>query len=57
MADDRILGKLEEFKRATERRLDKIEHKIDKLHEYKWRLAGGLTALSVVMTVVLKMFV
>jgi uncharacterized membrane protein len=43
---DRIIGRLEEFKVATEKRLDKIEHKIDRLHEYKWRIAGGLAVIS-----------
>lgn len=53
---DRIIGRLEEFKRVTESRLDRLENKIDKLHEYKWRVAGGVTVVSVVVTFALKIF-
>jgi hypothetical protein len=51
---DRILGRLEEFKEQTTQRLEVIEKKIDTLHEFKWRLAGGLTVLSIMLSVILK---
>lgn len=53
---DRILGRLEEFKDQTTQRLETIEKKIDVLHEFKWRIAGGLTVFTVILSVVIKLF-
>ena len=47
---ERILGRLEEFKDATNERLDKIEDKIDALHAFKWKIAGGAAVLSIAIT-------
>ena len=53
---DRILGRLEEFKEHTTRRLDSIDLKIDRLNEWKWRIAGGTAVISVIVTLVLNFF-
>jgi hypothetical protein len=52
---ERILGRLQEFKDHTSHRLDKIEKKLDVLHEFKWRIAGGVTMLSVLVSIALKL--
>ena len=45
--DERLLGRLEEFKEVSERRFDNLEYgvhtlgkKIDALNEFKWRMTG-----------------
>lgn len=43
---ERVIGALTEFKKATEKRLDKIERKVDALNHFKWRLVGGASAAS-----------
>jgi Holliday junction resolvase len=53
---ERILGSLEEAKKTTEKRLDVIEKKIDKLHEFKWRIAGGSAVLVFVLTALAEVF-
>jgi hypothetical protein len=50
---DRILGRLEEFKEHTTRRLDTIDLKIDRLNEWKWRIAGGTAVISAIVTLIL----
>lgn len=39
---ERVLGRLQEFKESTERRLDVIERKMDMLTQFKWRATGAL---------------
>lgn len=53
---DRVLGRLEEFKRLSEKRFDQLERKVDELREFRWRVAGGAAALSILLTVVLHLF-
>lgn len=48
---DRVLGRLEEFKQSSEKRFDTIEKKIDHLNEFRWKIAGIMLALSVVLSV------
>lgn len=54
---DRILGRLEEFKETTERRLDRIEVKLDSLSRCKpkktiqWKIGLGALIVAVVAAV------
>lgn len=54
---DRILGRLEEFKDATEKRLDRIEEKLDSLSRCKpkksvhWKIGLGALLVAVVAAV------
>lgn len=43
--DDRLLGELLEFKRASLERLDRVETKVDNLVSFKWKVLGGAAAL------------
>lgn len=50
---DRILGRLEEFKDATEKRLDRIEEKLDKVclrkpKSVQWKIGLGALLVAVV---------
>ncbi len=52
MDDDRIIGELTEFKRATleglekiDQRFDGIDNKIEELFKFKWKFAGGLAVI------------
>lgn len=47
---ERVLGALEEFKETTKDRLEKIEHKVDSIVHLKWKIAGGATVASFVLT-------
>ena len=60
-AIERVLGRLEEFKDQSERRMTKLETQMEKrfdglhsdvkkLNEFKWRMAGGAAILSLFMT-------
>ena len=51
---ERILGRLEEFQKSAERRFDAIESKVDALNQWRWRLAGGLTLVSVLISLSIK---
>lgn len=54
MDEQRILGRLEEFQKNSEKRFDQIEKKLDTLNEFKWRLAGGVTVLSLLLTIIIE---
>lgn len=43
---DRVIGALTEFKKATEKRLDKIERKVDALNYFKWRVGVSASVVS-----------
>lgn len=51
---DRILGELQENKRATSKRLDRIENKVDSLVGFKWNVVGFAAAISCVLTVLIE---
>lgn len=53
---DRILGRLEEFKDQTEKRLDRIEEKLDKVctrkqAKHTWKIGLGALLVAVVAAV------
>lgn len=54
---DRILGRLEEFKDQTEKRLDRIEEKLDKVclrkprKTIQWKIGLGALLVAVVAAV------
>lgn len=45
------------FIEHTNQRLENIDHKIDKLIQFKWQIIGGAGILSVVMTVCIQLIV
>lgn len=49
-ATDRILGRLEEHKSATDKRLGKIEDKIDLLQNFKWKVIGFSAAIVLIVS-------
>lgn len=53
---ERVIGKLEEFKSTTTERLDRIEIKVDRLQEFKWRVAGGAALLCLLFSVAAELF-
>ena len=60
--DERLLGRLEEFKEVSERRFDNLEYgvhtlgkKIDALNEFKWRMTGGALVLGIIVSAVIKL--
>lgn len=40
----RVIGRIEAFQEATEKRLGSIEKKIDSLYMFRWKIAGAITA-------------
>lgn len=44
------------FREQTNQRLERMEHKIDSLLEFKWKAAGGLTIFNVIVIAVLQIF-
>lgn len=47
---------VEYFIQSTDKRFDKIERKIDDLSNFKWKLIGGASAISTIITLVVKIF-
>lgn len=45
-----LLGELKQFKEESLKKFDRIEEKIDRLNEFKWRVAGGAAVLSFLLT-------
>lgn len=54
--EERVLGRLEEFQRSSERRFNVIEKKLDALNEFKWRMTGGAVILAFVLTGLIRFF-
>lgn len=65
--EDRVLGRLEEFQRHSEKnfermeeafdiRFTKIEEKLEGLNEFKWRVLGAAVALSVIFSGLIELF-
>jgi hypothetical protein len=54
MDTERILGRLEEHSEHTSKRLDRIEHKIDLLQAFKWKVLGASSAISMAVTFLLE---
>lgn len=54
---ERVLGALEEFKHTTEKRLEKIEFKVDSITHLKWKIVGGATALSFIVSTAIDIFI
>lgn len=52
---ERLIGHFNEFKDHNDRRLDKIERKIDDIYSLRWRIAGGITMLSLIGSVLFKL--
>lgn len=52
MMDQRILGRLEQFAKETEKRLGSIEQKVDALNDFKLRVVGGSAALFVLFSMI-----
>lgn len=50
---DRVLGALQESTKATLKRLDVIEDKVDRIREAHWKLAGKITGASVIITLLI----
>lgn len=48
---DRILGELKENKIQTDRRLERIEAKVDSLQQSKWKNVGFYACLSIMISV------
>ncbi len=44
---DRVIGRLEQFHKETEKRLSLIEDKLDKLFVFKWQIVGGAAVISI----------
>jgi hypothetical protein len=42
---ERVLGRLEEFKESTEKKLDALDKKVEALTSFKWRATGFMAAL------------
>lgn len=54
---ERILGKLEEFKDAAEKRLTNIEDKIDELQAFRWRMLGAASMFGAIGGVLIQIFI
>ncbi len=48
--NDVLLGELREFKRASLKRLDELEQKIDSLAKFKAKLLGGAALAALLAT-------
>lgn len=48
----RIIGKLEEFRKVTYFRLESMEKKLDNLIHFKWKVIGIVTCLVFIVEVV-----
>ena len=57
MDTQKILGALGEFKEHTITRLDKIEHKLDGLHGFKWQVTGGVLVASFIISLAVSIYV
>ena len=53
----RIIGALEEHKKHTDYRLDRIETKIDGLQGFRWKLLGVSTVISFLVAALLEVVV
>jgi hypothetical protein len=42
------------FIEQTNQRFEKLEHKVDKLLEFKWQIVGGSVGLSAVLTLAIQ---
>ena len=54
---ERVLGRLEEFQKNSEKRFDeitdrfeKMDEKLDALNEFKWRMAGGAIVMGLALS-------
>ncbi len=47
---ERVIGRLEEFKKYAEKEFHEIKSDIKLLNQFKWRIAGGAGVLSVVIS-------
>lgn len=54
MDPQHLLGRLEEFKQNTERRLDGIESKLDSLIKFKWQILGISAFITVVVSLTIE---
>lgn len=43
--ESRVIGRLEEFKVHTDRRLDRIEQKLDSHARFRWTLTGSISVI------------
>lgn len=48
---------MEYFIEKTDARFDKIDKKLDMLLHFKWQIIGGATAVSILVTVSLQLFI
>lgn len=53
---DRVLGALEEFKETTKARLETIEYKLDSITYLKWKIVGGATTISFLISTIIDFF-
>lgn len=53
---DRILGKLEEHARSSELRFDRLEHKVDKLMGFKFKILGASAVVSFIIATLVEFF-
>lgn len=54
MEIERLLGKMEEFGRATDTRLNRIEVKVDDLLAFKWRILGFAAFAAFIATLLVE---
>lgn len=58
---ERVLGRLEEHKEQANRRFDVLEGKVDKLWNWRMKIAGveaiGAAAISVIVTVIVQIVI
>jgi hypothetical protein len=53
---ERLLGKLEEHARSSEKRFDRLEHKVDTLLSFKYKILGASAVISVIIAIVFEFF-
>lgn len=54
---ERVLGALEEFKDTTKARLESIERKVESIQHLKWKIVGGTTVVSFLLSIVIDFMV
>lgn len=52
---DRILGALLEFKAAATERFDRLEHKVESIQGFKWKLWGGMAVIGFITSGILSL--
>lgn len=55
-SESRVIGRLEEFAKSTDRRLDQIDRRLEELTKFRWRLGGAIMMISVLSTAACEMF-